>query len=221
MYFFLSKHRSVSIRNMIILFLIFLPLLSGCDLFNKDMKEEKRALGAIEGCNSKIKEVQVCLKKAGFNPGSIDGNMGWQTRKAIRDFQAVNKLSANGYINSKTWAELSIYKQPIGDSVSGLKKGKGSKKESQGKAADLQLKQINKDDKGTIKFDLKSADSIKNIQRALKKAGFNPGSIDGKLGKRTKKAIAKFKKSKGLEPNEEICLKTQEELSKYLPKEEF
>jgi hypothetical protein len=40
--------------------------------------------------------------------------------------------------------------------------------------------------------------SIIKIQTALKNSGFNPGSIDGKLGVRTHAAIMKFQKANGL-----------------------
>jgi len=57
---------------------------------------------------------------------------------------------------------------------------------------------------------------IKQIQTALKSAGFNPGSIDGKLGARTKRALREFQKSKGLTQDGEIDFKTGKELKKYL-----
>ncbi len=40
--------------------------------------------------------------------------------------------------------------------------------------------------------------NIKSVQKALKDAGFNPGPIDGIMGWRTKSALNKFQKSKGL-----------------------
>ena len=57
---------------------------------------------------------------------------------------------------------------------------------------------------------------IKQIQTALKSAGFNPGSIDGKLGPRTKRALREFQNSKGLTQDGEIDFKTGKELKKYL-----
>ena len=56
----------------------------------------------------------------------------------------------------------------------------------------------------------------KEIQRALKNAGFYAGSIDGKLGPRTKKAIEEFQKSKGLKADGKVGPKTWGELEKYL-----
>jgi len=40
--------------------------------------------------------------------------------------------------------------------------------------------------------------NIKSVQKSLKSAGFNPGPIDGIMGWRTKAAVNKFQKSKGI-----------------------
>lgn len=40
--------------------------------------------------------------------------------------------------------------------------------------------------------------SIRQIQEALKKAGYDPGSIDGSMGNRTKNALMQFQQDKGL-----------------------
>ena len=40
--------------------------------------------------------------------------------------------------------------------------------------------------------------TIRKLQRELKKAGFNPGPIDGIYGWRTHAAVTRFQKAKGL-----------------------
>lgn len=57
----------------------------------------------------KIKEMQSCLKNAGFYHGDIDGVKGRKTRSAIRAFQKANGLSADGVVGEKTWDALSKY----------------------------------------------------------------------------------------------------------------
>ena len=59
-------------------------------------------------------------------------------------------------------------------------------------------------------------DRNKDIQRALKNAGFYTGAIDGKIGPKTKKAIEEFQKTKGLKVDGKVGPKTWEELEKYL-----
>ncbi len=43
-----------------------------------------------------IKPIQKALKRAGYNPGSIDGTLGGQTMRAIKDFQRKHNLAQGG-----------------------------------------------------------------------------------------------------------------------------
>jgi len=54
------------------------------------------------------------------------------------------------------------------------------------------------------------------IQTALKNAGFYTGTIDGKLGPKTKKAIEAFQTANGLKADGKVGPKTWEALSKHL-----
>ena len=56
----------------------------------------------------------------------------------------------------------------------------------------------------------------KQIQKALKQAGFYSGTIDGKIGKNTKKAILDFQNANGLKADGIVGKKTAEKLSTYL-----
>ena len=56
-----------------------------------------------------MKEIQACLKNAGFYKGPIDGMKGRSTKKAIKEFQKANGLRADGKVGSKTWEALSKY----------------------------------------------------------------------------------------------------------------
>ncbi|MDD5119887.1 MAG: peptidoglycan-binding domain-containing protein [Candidatus Omnitrophica bacterium] len=54
------------------------------------------------------------------------------------------------------------------------------------------------------------------IQTALKQAGFYSGSIDGKIGPKSKKAIEDFQNANGLKVDGKVGPKTWEALGKYL-----
>ena len=58
--------------------------------------------------------------------------------------------------------------------------------------------------------------SAKQIQTALKNAGFYKGAIDGSLGPRAKKAIKNFQKENGLSPDGVVGKQTREKLKRYL-----
>ena len=54
------------------------------------------------------------------------------------------------------------------------------------------------------------------IQTALKNAGYEPGTIDGKLGAKSKKAIKDFQAANGLKADGRVGAKTWAKLSNYL-----
>lgn len=55
---------------------------------------------------------------------------------------------------------------------------------------------------------------VEEIQRILKDTHFDPGSLDGVMGSRTRKAIRDFQKEKGLWPSGKIDSKTWLELNR-------
>lgn len=59
--------------------------------------------------SSRIRQIQLALKQAGFDPGPADGKMGARTKVAIRDFQLANGLEADGKVGPKTWSKLETY----------------------------------------------------------------------------------------------------------------
>ena len=73
--------------------------------------------------NENIKDIQACLKNAGFYSGKIDGVKGKQTRKAIREFQESNGLKADGVVGPKTWDALSKYMSGAGPAATGTEEG--------------------------------------------------------------------------------------------------
>lgn len=58
--------------------------------------------------------------------------------------------------------------------------------------------------------------NVKKIQTALKNAGFDPGKVDGQMGKKTRDAIKAFQAANNLRVNGKINKSTWAALSKYL-----
>lgn len=81
---------------------------------DKEALEKKSSgnKGFIE-CKSRpsIKQIQTALANAGYNPGSIDGKMGKQTKDAIKAFQKANNLTADGKVGKQTWMLLKSYSE--------------------------------------------------------------------------------------------------------------
>lgn len=57
---------------------------------------------------------------------------------------------------------------------------------------------------------------IKAVQQALKTAGFDPGAVDGRAGRKTWDALRAFQSAKGLKSDGRAGLKTLRELAQYL-----
>lgn len=67
-----------------------------------------------------------------------------------------------------------------------------------------------------LNYRLQSSERIKQVQTALKNAGFYKGPIDGRLGPRTKEAVRNFQKANGLSPDGVAGKQTREKLKIYL-----
>lgn len=72
------------------------------------VKTKKKVIPEIKS-RPKIKQVQIALKNAGYNPGPADGRMGKQTRDAVEAFQRANNLHVDGRVGKKTWSLLKEY----------------------------------------------------------------------------------------------------------------
>jgi len=56
-----------------------------------------------------IRQIQTCLKNAGFYKGKINGVKTRATKRAIRQFQEANGLKVDGIVGKKTWELLTKY----------------------------------------------------------------------------------------------------------------
>ena len=188
-------------KNIILAALVLISFY-GCNIVPKSVqyqREEEKLIGSADIINPKIEEVQVILKSEGYEPGNTDGRMGKETRDAIKAFQDSIGLKSTGYIDKTTLTQLEDSRR--------AKEILESKK-------DYVLKAKESKEKAGVKAEFKPAG--KDIQAALKNAGFDPGKVDGKMGPRTRQAIKDFQKSKGLVPDGVVGPKTWNLLGKHL-----
>ncbi|MFA4991693.1 MAG: peptidoglycan-binding domain-containing protein [Candidatus Omnitrophota bacterium] len=66
-----------------------------------DLNEDAKAPPQMTVVN-----IQTALNNAGFYEGAIDGKMGPNTKRAVRDFQRANGLEPDGVVGSRTWNVL-------------------------------------------------------------------------------------------------------------------
>jgi murein L,D-transpeptidase YcbB/YkuD len=108
-------------------------------------------------------------------------------------------------------SEIVDLKYQVKDLSSRLEGQEPSSDSSSYRASSGDIDQSNSS-KGVIKVSA----SIEDVQTALKNAGFYKGSVDGKIGQQTKKAIESFQRKHNLTADGIIGRRTWEELKTYL-----
>lgn len=197
-------------RNICIILGVFVVLLTcGCNILPKSVQyqnEEEKLIGSTDVINPVVEEIQVVLKGLGYDTETTDGRMGGKTREAIKEFQESMGLKSTGYINKLTLSQIDEIRRANDERESRESKD----------AYKIEVRSAYPEKLGTSSSGLKP--TTKEIQTALKNAGFDPGAIDGKMGKRTQQAIKEFQRAKALKVDGVVGPKTWGELGKYLKK---
>lgn len=115
---------------------------------------------------AQIRRAEGQLKKAGFNPGKIDGKATSAFTAALKEFQKAWGLPATGQLDDKTTAKLG---------ATAARVAAHAKKKDQ-----------------FVSIGQKSND-IKTIERRLAKLGYDVGKIDGVYSQQTAKAVKAFR----------------------------
>ena len=135
-----------------------------------------------------IRDLQGRLETAGFNPGAIDGTIGRQTRSAVREYAEARALPNTGATREllerlKAEAPTSVSSTSVSSpSVSSPPVPQQFDKPTPDSAAPL------------------TPDEIRDLQGRLEAAGFNPGAIDGVIGRQTRSAVREYAEAQGI-PN--------------------
>ncbi len=140
-----------------------------------------------------VKTVQKRLKNLGYYSGSVDGDYGSGTRKAVLAFQKRNGLKQTGDVNSATLTKLKS---------SGAKKATSNSSSESGSSGG----------NGTCKPG-DSGSAVRAVQKRLKKLGYYSGDIDGDYGNGTKTAVKAFQKRNGLSANGTVNSQTLSKLN--------
>ena len=56
--------------------------------------------------SDRVKVLQRRLGALGIDCGKIDGIFGWVTKRKVRQFQRINRLTRDGVVGPGTWAEM-------------------------------------------------------------------------------------------------------------------
>ena len=121
------------------------------------------------------RQAQEDLKRAGFNPGTIDGIFGNNSVAATKNFQASRKLTADGIIGPTTWSALNNSSSTPAPSTSGVGVGYNTKT---GKESLVQTRLV--------------------YHRDVRNEPFYTGKIDGLFGVGSMNALIAFQRDRGL-----------------------
>jgi len=78
------------------------------DSLEKQTVQRPKGIAEVKS-RPNMRQIQIALLNAGYDPGVIDGKKGRKTREAVRAFQKANGLAADGRVGKQTWALLKKY----------------------------------------------------------------------------------------------------------------
>lgn len=140
-----------------------------------------------------VTTLQKALKSKGYYKGTIDGKYGQKTRSAVYRYQKAVGLSTDGKAGNKTLTAL----------YEGLS---AANSVDHAKASAIVVKNPK-----TLYYGCNGS-SVKALQRLLRKAGYYKGTIDGKYGDLTLRAVKRYQWAKGLHGDGIAGAKTMESL---------
>ena len=86
--------------------------------------EQEQHRGQTDMHAGEVRQAQERLKEAGFNPGRVDGQLGVQTKEAIKEYQKAQGLPQTGQLDEPT-RELLMAQNPK-DAPGGMRSPGGS-----------------------------------------------------------------------------------------------
>lgn len=123
------------------------------------------SVGFGRGSNGvSIKVVQNHLKAAGYDPKHNNGRFDERTEAMVKQFQARSGIEVTGRVDTRTWTKL--------------------------KKATLEAR-TNADPKQMIG---ERSGAVKEVEKKLKKLGFNTGPVDGLYTAQTERAVDAFRR---------------------------
>ena len=133
--------------------------------------------------------LQIILKSYNYYTGKIDGQIGPNSKGALKDFQKANNAMVDGILGPETCLKL-LNKSDL------VKKEKSTFIENSNDERNIFSQEIN------------------DAQVILKKLGLYTGSLDGLNGPSTKRAVREFQSKSGLSTDGVIGPQTLDALSK-------
>lgn len=135
---------------------------------------------------SSVLELQKALLSLGFDPNGTDGKFGSGTREAVKAYQKSRGLTADGKAGNIT---LSLLYSEVDGNTS-----------SSGSADSAGDSEANSTNPNTLKYG-STGSRVTELQTNLKTLGYYTGTLDGKFGAGTKRAVVAFQSANNLTPD--------------------
>jgi peptidoglycan hydrolase-like protein with peptidoglycan-binding domain len=145
-----------------------------------------------EAFRKRVANIQSRLQEFGYDPGPVNGQMGPRTHAAIRLFQNDHDLPENGKASEELWARIRVIIPTLGRLTRRLRQTAADDKSNTVRDPTTDI-----GGNGSGQQTLGAA-AIKEIQQRLLSKGFDPGPLDGQMGRRTGNAIAAYQRDRGL-----------------------
>ncbi len=148
-----------------------------------------------------VRALQRNLRTLGYYTGNIDGDYGPGTLAAVTAFQAANGLTADGIAGNSTQGAIlvAINGGNSGSSGSGAGSGSGSGSGNNGSTSPVTYgSTATSNGYSTVSSTNGNSANITAVQSALSAKGYYSGSLDGKFGSGTQKAVEEFQRAQGL-----------------------
>jgi peptidoglycan hydrolase-like protein with peptidoglycan-binding domain len=142
-----------------------------------------------------IRDLQGKLKAAGFNPGPIDGTLGSQTRGAVRKY-AETRAFPSADVTRELLARLQAEALAPVPSQPGSSPPVPQQVDKSGSPREPPASQILST--AQISSTPLTRDEIRDLQSKLKATGYNPGAIDGAMGRQTRSAVREYAEDRAL-----------------------
>jgi peptidoglycan hydrolase-like protein with peptidoglycan-binding domain len=145
-----------------------------------------------------IRLMQVRLKDAGFDVGSVDGVMGFKTKSALLRFQSGCTLVK---------ALPAIFENQIQTSDRMPSPMSASEKQIQPTSKAPSATGSVRDEAGKVNAAADNSpgkEEIRRLQAQLQAAGFDPGPSDGMLGPKTKSALQQYRTVNGSSTSQKL-----------------
>ena len=146
-----------------------------------------------EGAN--VRTMQEALTALGYDTGGTDGKFGRKTEAAVKEFQEDQGLTADGLAGHQTLTRL--YALTDGDTTQQPDSGGNSTGSSDSSGSGSTGSSVAFGSYDTMRYGA-SGTRVKTLQNALNQLGYACGTVDGKYGAGTQRAVTAFQRDQRL-----------------------